>query len=313
MRAPTAVRAGVAYRYPLNPPGPGGPYNAPVYLTTPTPDGTGNATHPDVIDMGTAWNGYRYWMALTPFHASDSTIENPSILVSNDNLTWVVPPGGSNPIDPQPSTGYNSDPDLILVGGTLYLIYRMTAASSPLPTGDVIYCRTSTDGVTWSAETMILQTAANACLSPTIIYDGTQFVMYSVNDSAPPEWVEKRTASSITGTWSAPSTVAITWPGTRTPWHIDATISAGKTYLIINEGSSGGQGLYFSVASSPDGSTFTLSGLLMNPSLTGWDNVRIYRASGTISGANLRLWYSANGASSDWHVGYTTIPTSALP
>lgn len=306
MRAGTAIRAGRAPRFPLAPPGPGGPYNAPTFLTTPTPDGSGSATHPDVIDFGTAWNSYRYWMALTPFAGSDSTLENPCILASNDNLTWVVPPGLTNPIDPWPGgSSYNSDPDLIYgQDGKLYCIYRQA--------GDLIYGRTSTDGVTWSSEATILTTANNACLSPTILWDGTQYVMYSVNESTTPEWVEKRTASSITGTWSAPTTVAITWPGQRTPWHIDATISGGKTYLTINEGTSGGQGVNLSVAASTDGTTFTLSGLLMQPIAASWNGSKIYRASGTISGANLRLWYSAAGTN-DWRIGYTTIPVSALP
>lgn len=309
-----AQRAGAAPRLPRRPIT-GGPYNAAAYLTTPTPDGTGVVTHPDVVDFGAGntWNGWRYWMAMTPFSGSNSAVENPCILVSSNGTSWQVPAGLTNPIDPQPSTGYNSDPDLVYgQDGVMYLIYRMTAASPPLPTGDVIYCRSSSDGITWTDETVILQTAGNACLSPTIFWDGTQYVMFSVNDNVSPTIVERRTASSVTGTWSAPSTVSITFPGARTPWHIDAIKSGTKTYLIINEGVSNGQGRNLSVATSTDGTTFTLSGLLMVPSVAGWDGTLIYRASGEIVGSNLQLWYSASGVA-DWHVGFTTIPTSALP
>ena len=45
------------------------------YLTLPTPDGSGQMVHPDVIDFGSnnAWNGWRYWMAITPYTNTDAT------------------------------------------------------------------------------------------------------------------------------------------------------------------------------------------------------------------------------------------------
>jgi hypothetical protein len=43
--------------------------NASAPLTIPTYDASGQAIHPDVIDFGSGntWNGYRYWMAMTPY------------------------------------------------------------------------------------------------------------------------------------------------------------------------------------------------------------------------------------------------------
>ena len=101
--------------------------NAANYLTLPTPDGLGQMVHPDVWDFGTAWNGWRYWLAITPYSNTDATTENPCILVSNDKTTWSIPSGGSNPIDPAPGGGrYNSDDDLWYEGGTLYCFWRST-------------------------------------------------------------------------------------------------------------------------------------------------------------------------------------------
>ena len=62
-------------------------------LNIPTYDGSGQAVHPDVYYNANGWNGYRYWMAMTPYPNGNAAYENPSIVVSNDNLNWIVPPG----------------------------------------------------------------------------------------------------------------------------------------------------------------------------------------------------------------------------
>lgn len=72
-------------------------------------------THPDVVIMGEAWNGYRYWAIYTPNVMRISIYENPSIVASNDGVHWEVPNGLTNPIDPQPSSTryHNCDADMI--------------------------------------------------------------------------------------------------------------------------------------------------------------------------------------------------------
>ena len=67
-------------------------------LNIPTYDGSGQGVHPDVYYNANGWNGYRYWMAVTPYPGGNAAYENPSIVVSNDNVNWIVPPGLSNPI-----------------------------------------------------------------------------------------------------------------------------------------------------------------------------------------------------------------------
>src|SRR5439155_20610297 len=58
--------------------------HAPNPDTTPTYDGTGQVVEPDVIHVPRGWNGYEYWMAVTPYPCGDESLENPSILVSHD-------------------------------------------------------------------------------------------------------------------------------------------------------------------------------------------------------------------------------------
>ena len=75
----------------------------------PTYDGSGECTHPSVIDsvatLGYPWYGYRYWMAFTPYPGNNARrfrLENPSIVASDDGTRWVIPPGVRNPIVPAP-------------------------------------------------------------------------------------------------------------------------------------------------------------------------------------------------------------------
>ncbi|MHB1414314.1 MAG: hypothetical protein ACYC1C_03610 [Chloroflexota bacterium] len=123
----------------------------------PTYDGSGECTHPSVVDaaatVGGPWHGYRYWMAFTPYPNNRwrFRLENPSIVASHDGIQWVVPVGVKNPLVPPPGLGelvrtiagglpgrqllsfangtlrrigYNADPSLYLDrDGTMYLAH----------------------------------------------------------------------------------------------------------------------------------------------------------------------------------------------
>ena len=188
-------------------------------LTIPTYDGSGEAVHPDVYDAGegNTWNGYRYWMAMTPYPGGDASYENPSILASDDGETWVVPTGLTNPIEPQPGSGINSDPDLTMIDGTLYCVWRWANPG----TAAKFYCLSSTDGVTWGNKTEIVDdTTKGSDLSPSIVQVGSTFYMYTRRKGQNPS-VFCRTASAITGPWSEP--VAVAGSGASdTSAHVDA-------------------------------------------------------------------------------------------
>jgi len=77
--------------------------------------------HPSVIDFKSehgmdTWNGYRYWMAITPYPYGKSGEENPCLCASNDGLNWKVPHNVINPLDTAKggwTDGFHSDPDMI--------------------------------------------------------------------------------------------------------------------------------------------------------------------------------------------------------
>ena len=54
--------------------------NAPQPELIPTYDGSNQSTHPSVLQFDTPWNGYRFWMAMTPYPFNYDGLEDPSVL-----------------------------------------------------------------------------------------------------------------------------------------------------------------------------------------------------------------------------------------
>lgn len=172
-------------------------------------------THPDVVVLDEAWNGYRYWAVYTPNVMVTSEYENPSIVASNDGEHWVEPTGISNPIEPQPvSTRYhNCDADMIYNPEmNAMMAYWNWADDQAGGVGAEVRLRISYDGVHWgvpvtyNSETRVwAKPESNAerqvrdgdadyivavhssarydMLSPTFVYDDFRdvFIMWSNN------------------------------------------------------------------------------------------------------------------------------------
>lgn len=71
-------------------------------LNIETFDGLNSPYHPSVLYFPDSWNGYKYWMAETPYSPKCQPYrdrnECPSIHVSQDGVNWLVPDGLTNPI-----------------------------------------------------------------------------------------------------------------------------------------------------------------------------------------------------------------------
>lgn len=278
-------------------------------LTIPTYEGSGQATHPDVLRIH--WQGWAYWMAMTPLPDNDETFEDPSILVSNDGTTWQVPVGGSNPVVDHPGAG-SSDTELVFWRGTLYLYWRTSGGGNPVR----IWVVSSTDGVSWSSATQILSDASADLLSPAVVRgkDGT-WRMWTINFAASPNTLRLSTAPHPLGPWTAPETLATTDPEGRDLWHLDVTRD-GDVYRAFVQtcslGNSGDHGRML-LGTSTDGESWSLSNAVLSPSASGFDNYSVYRSSGFYEAGRWRVWYGAQNTSAEWSIGYTEIPTSDFP
>lgn len=281
--------------------------NAATALTIPTYEESGQQVHPDVYDAGEGqtWNGHRYWMAMTPYPNTNDAHENPSIVVSADGDTWTVPEGLTNPIVAKPADGHNADPDIVLLpdGQTMAMFFMQSDDT----TFTRVYVTTSTDGVTWATPTQLLTGVAGELISPAVLWDGSQYVMWTISRTVTPCRLDRRTAAAVTGPWSDPVICALPLyvSANANPWHIDVIHDADGYLMFLCSMQNNIGRLY--LARSRDGILWQVGAApLLEASAAGWDDGRIYRSTGVRTATGYDLWYSALGTDGEWHVGRTT-------
>ncbi|WP_228441121.1 hypothetical protein [Chryseobacterium phosphatilyticum] len=186
--------------------------------------------HPDVQYFPGGFNGYKYWMVFTPYNgavganADSNRYENPTIVVSNDGLTWRPPNGISNPIQRAPTRtesipespnekpqGFWSDVDWMYENGKFLLYFRgsfMKAKAlkargaksqnnlkklAKTPQRAIVR-QTSTDGISWTPMEVAYTSNAphspnnNHILSPSFVYTGKNYVSYEVENNISPNF-----------------------------------------------------------------------------------------------------------------------------
>ena len=292
------------------------PWNAPTPAIIPTYDGSNQPTHPSVVDMlaarGSAWLGYRYWMCQTPYPASDSSKENPSIVVSNNGYDWHdTEVGITNPIVPQPGTSYNSDGDILWNpdAGRLEMIYR------PMDAGERIKGLHSYDGRTWSTPVTLLTRngTVDNLISPSLVRESSSewriYVRSAAVSNVP--GITYYTAPSPEGPWGNPvvCTIAGQMPNNDTTseqlWHLKVLREGAIYYAFAATYTS--TNLYPGV--SRDGVNFTFGPAAIQRRAGQWDSGWLYRPTMVPheNGTGMRVWYAAH---SSGKVGYTILPRS---
>lgn len=283
--------AGTEYPLPLS--ALAAPWNSSdVPCVIPTPDGSGATIHPSVLDMGTDWNGYRWWMANTPYANMNDDLENPCIWASNDRRTWTVPAGLTNPIDPDPGNPwFHSDTELVWdpEGDRMVVFYRLASAATSPPT---IYLRaqSSTDGVTWTNHGTLLQfPGAGARLSPAIQRVGPdEWRMWTWGDKvAAHHW----SATNPLGPWAdqgACTSGGSSWLG----WHGDVIHAGGawrSAYSVDGN---------VRLVSSSDGVAWSAHTTIATGGAGGGWDTAIYRPTllPSTEAGYIDCWYSGYGA-----------------
>jgi len=289
-------------------------YNPITYQTIPTYVGVSELAHPDVRYFEGGWNGYTYWMAMTPFRGDDDE-ENPSIVACNDGESWEVPGGLTNPIDPDPKDAggnpnqpHNCDTDLFynLSSDELWCYW--------IECGDGttnLMRKKSSDGSTWGAQEIVLTGADYFIVSPAFEKVGDVYMMWYVNPGAlgsisQTNVIELRT-SADGDTWSEPTTCV--WDcGNWLAWHLDVIyIPELEEYAMLIaahlKGSYGDNELMFSTSS--DGVNFkTYKNKLVRNSIGEWDSGLLHRGTMLYLNGLLKIWYSGMSGANVWHCGY---------
>ena len=290
------------------------PANAGAAQSTPTSDASGQTVHPSVLFFPDGWNGYKYWMAMTPFTDQDDDVETPEILACDDGVNWVVPAGLTNPIVARDAAAPNSDTCLFYNEATdeLWCYYRKT----DLATYDKIYLKKSADGIAWGGTgqgILVLTMSLAEALSPTVVKVGATYHMWYVNSLDSPNTINHRT--SMDGeNWGAEESTNLYggMPSGWMPWHLEVRwISERSEYwmslTLTNSDVNWGTGNQLMFARSIDGINWYLHPIIiLSPSAAGWDSSRIYQSTFILDGSTLKIWYSGCDAAPDWFTGYTT-------
>lgn len=273
----------------------------PVRLTIPTYDGSGQAVHTSVVHISgvkgfaNGWHGYKFWMAFTPYPHGDASYENPSIVASNDGVTWEVPPGLVNPVVPAPPVSNNSDPHLEYdyQNDQLVLFWQTN--------GDGRWHRKdSKDGATWGPTRDLVGMIGTSSSFVKPDYRKRQWINFSANDRP------YRLESMDDGvTFSSPQRL-------RTP-----TLGVyGHLWVGLD-----GNGWHMLLQSAPRNRYYADSDLLYGHSRDGFNwrtfaqpvlgrslgverGLSIYRSSMCNVGDFYRVYYSALDTDATWHLGY---------
>jgi hypothetical protein len=290
----------------------------------PTPDGGNQSTHPSVVFQPDTWNGYKYWMAYTPYTGTNDALEDPCLVVSQDGVNWVYAPGVSQPIDDAPGTpggSYNSDPDIVITPeGVMYYFWRTYYVTGHPGAEEVTYFKTSTDGRTFSAKKVAYQfdQTKQRLLSPSFIFENGTWTVYAVNlvgtNTSTNVVRMVSTTADPSSTWSAPFTIDVgpMQDAAKHAWHIEVRKQNGKYIGLLNDTTfnptgSNGDLLFLT---SGDGITFQNTGATVIPRYQAGEHERLYRATLIPSFQNgvagYTVWYSARNGN-DWHIYRTHV------
>lgn len=236
------------------------PLNSIQVLSLETYDGSGQVVHPDVTSTPDGWAARRRHLAITPYPNGQSSEENPSIFVANNEVTWRPPADGINPLVRPKTSGYLSDPDILYntIMQELWMYYREVLSENE------IYLIRSKNGIVWGKPKLVVHAPNHQLLSPSVVHRGSRdWLMWSVNaggvgcGSNSTKVELRRSQDGIQ--WSAPEAVSLPNDALYA-WHIDVVWvpSHSEFWAVYNAktpGSCTTTALFF--ATSKDGLQWT--------------------------------------------------------
>lgn len=258
-------------------------------IEVPTPDGSGQVTHPKEIYIPEGFRGYKYWMAGTPFPNGQDVYENPNIWVSKDGQNWVILPGFTNPIQPTPPTDYYADTHLMYTNGVMYCYYRYFTrtggSGTPLQEAFIEVQSLTAVASNWSTKRRVITFTQGGgspvfyqmndkyyCLHIDFLpQTGQPRKLYRLESDFPDKEFTNQVECVVNGIYSG-----------KDLWHLDAINVNGQIIALFNNcqvGTNGENGVLQLATSNDDGITFNLaSNLLIPENNTGLFNTH-YRSS----------------------------------
>jgi hypothetical protein len=263
----------------------------PGRLVIPTYDGSGQATHPDVLLERDASGAPQLTLVMTPYPFQEQEFENPSLLVSDDGMGFRAPPSVASPLVPPPPYDHNDDPDIRRDPrtGDYEILYLETMR----PDRQTLVALRSSDKQTWTRRDAIvydLMHGAPFIVSPAAIDDGGQTRIFYVDTTDR----TLRTMTSADGmTWDPQSATRVQIDlGPVTPWHVDVLRGDGAFGLLISGYVEDFKQQDLYLATSPDLVTWTVR---PQPLLDHRDPAlgveSLYRSTGVVENGTLVVWH----------------------
>lgn len=278
------------------------PYNQKP-LEIKTFDGSDSPYHPSVLYFKKGWNGYKYWMAETPFSPQCKPYEDrnecPSIHVSNDGINWseIIKNQIDNLTEKEiEELDYFSDPHLVFVNDHIECWYRFTHRHGKKEKYDDLQLvrKCNKDGVNWSRREVMVNLATNEgkslgnmVVSPAIIHKNGKYRMWYVNSESR-IYRELSYSESVDGKEWTIQKKCVLIGQKNMPWHIDVNYIYGKYYLVSYDLKD------ITLWESNDGITFNYHKKILEPSVTGsFYSYSLYRAC-IIEDGKYSIYFSAH-------------------
>jgi hypothetical protein len=301
--------------------------HAPLLLNLPTSEGSGEATHPDVLYIPGSWCGWTWLMSATPYPSSEDFFENPELYVSRDAFCWTPPAEGVNPLSRVPLTArrdlkkeFHSDASLLLRGETLHVYYRWTGIFFDGSAENRICLKTSTDGRNWSGSVTLIEekclaSEARGFLSPSVLFMNGEYVMWVVEYEDGKRSIVRRTSADGLN-WSKPKKTPIAYPQAhcQAPWHLDVIPDLSHDDLILVLTTAKDRGFdaeLFYGFSSDWGRSWQVVEKLVEPGYF-FERKRVYRSSIAIRDDEYFLFYSAMSEDETWSVARIKLKRTGL-
>ncbi len=291
-----------------------------VINETPTYEGSGQAMHPDVVYFPGGFNGYRFYMSMTPYPWNDQFVENPSILASNNGYVWTEPQRGINPLMPTPPVDHNADTDLLWNEATQEFYMHYMDIRRPHQVSMVQLLR-STDGIRWqqsTALTLLLPQDPEIVSPAVLLVNGTYYMFYNNISTAPFRFEYLTSPDGLTWDMSTATVVDVEWPAGVVPWHLDVFAGPDDRYYMLASRWLGGIDLYLAVSTDlqhwemrpepilTDGD-YELGGQVYHLNL-------IHRSTGLIDASldQLIVWFGYRRSGDIWGTAVAKFPLSEL-
>lgn len=270
--------------------------------------GDNQGYHPKVVAFDKEWNGYKYWMAFTPYPYGDETKENPVINVSNDLVNWISPKGLNNPLDiPNPSdkNHYNSDTHLLYdeKEKELELFWRYV---NDKDNEVIIYRMTSKDGINWTDKEEFLVSKDRKTIdyvSPALILNNGIYKVWYVNKQKV-FYLEKE-EERIT----EPRVVELKYNNNYQTWHLDVIYNDNKnlyemvTCAYTNVNHRDTMPLFYTNSKNNIEWSTPIKIMEASANKNSWDSQGLYRSSLLYMDRKYYLFYSGHDSNRNNGIG----------